>query len=35
VYSGSGYSVLQQLLIDATGTPFDTLMTDTVLGPHS
>ena len=33
MYSGGGYSVLQQLLIDATSTPFDRLMTDTVLAP--
>ena len=33
VYSGGGYSVLQQLLIDVTGTPFGQLMSDSVLAP--
>ncbi len=33
VYSGGGYSVLQQLLIDVTGTSFERLMADTVLTP--
>jgi CubicO group peptidase (beta-lactamase class C family) len=32
-YSGSHYAVLQQLLIDVTGTPFDELMAALVLGP--
>ena len=31
-YSGGGYSVVQQLLIDATGKPFSDLMYDLVLG---
>lgn len=32
-YSGSHYAVLQQLLTDVTGTPFDELMAALVLGP--
>ncbi len=32
-YSGGGYSVLQQLLIDVTGKPFPALMKELVLGP--
>jgi CubicO group peptidase (beta-lactamase class C family) len=31
-YSGGGYSVIQQLLIDVTGMPFPDLMQDLVLG---
>ncbi|MEU6206283.1 serine hydrolase domain-containing protein [Micromonospora musae] len=32
-YSGSHYSVLQQLMVDATGTPFEELMRALVLEP--
>ena len=32
-YSGGGYSILQQLLIDVGGTTFPTLMRDLVLAP--
>ncbi|GGO21029.1 serine hydrolase domain-containing protein [Micromonospora parathelypteridis] len=32
-YSGSHYSVLQQLMVDATGAPFDDLMQTLVLEP--
>ncbi|MEU7588411.1 serine hydrolase domain-containing protein [Micromonospora sp. NPDC049230] len=32
-YSGSHYAVLQQLLVDATGTPFEDLMRTLVLDP--
>ncbi|MEU4424392.1 serine hydrolase domain-containing protein [Actinoplanes sp. NPDC024001] len=32
-YSGSHYAVLEQLLTDVTGTPFDTLMAALVLDP--
>jgi CubicO group peptidase (beta-lactamase class C family) len=32
-YSGGGYCVLQQLLVDTTGTPFPQFMRDQVLGP--
>ena len=32
-YSGSHYAVLQQVLTDVTGTPFDTLMATLVLEP--
>ncbi len=32
-YSGSHYAVLQQLLVDVTGTPFDELMARLVLEP--
>ncbi len=32
-YSGGGYSVLQQLLIDVSGEPFPAFMQETVLGP--
>ena len=32
-YSGSHYAVLEQLLTDVTGTPFDTLMATLVLEP--
>jgi CubicO group peptidase (beta-lactamase class C family) len=32
-YSGGGYVVVQQLLEDVTGMPFDKLMQKTVLGP--
>ena len=32
-YSGGGYVIVQQLLEDVTGTPFATLMRDTVLVP--
>jgi len=32
-YSGGGYSVLQQLLIDVTGKTFPALMQEAVLGP--
>ncbi|SCG69050.1 CubicO group peptidase, beta-lactamase class C family [Micromonospora inositola] len=32
-YSGSHYSVLQQLMVDATGTPFEDLMQTLVLEP--
>jgi CubicO group peptidase (beta-lactamase class C family) len=32
-YSGGGYTVMQQLITDVTGQPFDSLMQETVLGP--
>ncbi len=32
-YSGGGYCVVQQLLMDVTGMPFPTLMQEQVLGP--
>ena len=32
-YSGGGYTVMQQLLIDVTGKPFPELLHDTVLAP--
>ena len=32
-YSGSGYAVLQQLLVDVSGKPFAAFMQDTVLAP--
>ena len=32
-YSGGGYEITQQLLLDVTGKSFPTLMRDTVLGP--
>ena len=32
-YSGGGTTVMQQLLVDVTGTPFPTLMRELVLGP--
>lgn len=32
-YSGGGYTVLQQLMIDATGKPFAEIMRETVLAP--
>ncbi|MCG5452230.1 serine hydrolase [Micromonospora hortensis] len=32
-YSGSHYSVLQQLMVDATGTPFEDLLRTLVLDP--
>jgi len=32
-YSGGGYTVMQQLLVDVTKKPFPKLMQDTVLGP--
>ena len=32
-YSGGGYTVVQQLMIDVTGKPFPRLMSDLVLGP--
>lgn len=32
-YSGGGYTVLQQLMADVTGTPFPELMRELVLGP--
>lgn len=32
-YSGGGYSVVQQAMIDRSGRPFDALLTDTVLKP--
>ena len=32
-YSGGGYTVMQQLLTDATGQPFPALLADLVLGP--
>jgi CubicO group peptidase (beta-lactamase class C family) len=32
-YSGGGYTVMQQLLIDVSGQPFDTFMASAVLGP--
>ena len=32
-YSGGGYTVMQQLLVDVTGQPFPSLLADTVLRP--
>ena len=32
-YSGGGYTVMQQLVIDVTGKPFPQYMTETVLAP--
>jgi CubicO group peptidase (beta-lactamase class C family) len=32
-YSGGGYTVMQKLTIDVTGTPFPRFMDETVLGP--
>ncbi len=32
-YSGGGYTVMQQLLLDVTGKPFPQFMQETVLGP--
>jgi len=32
-YSGGGYTVMQQMMIDVTGTPFPRYMQETVLGP--
>jgi len=32
-YSGGGFSVMQQLLVDVTGRPFPALMREAVLGP--
>lgn len=32
-YSGGGYSIVQQALIDRSGQPFDVLLHDTVLAP--
>ena len=32
-YSGGGYTVLQQLMIDVTGKPFPTLMREMILDP--
>jgi CubicO group peptidase (beta-lactamase class C family) len=32
-YSGGGYTIMQQLLIDVTGTPFPTLLQQQVFGP--
>jgi len=32
-YSGGGYTVMQQLLVDVTGEPFAALMQERVLGP--
>lgn len=32
-YSGGGYTVMQQLMLDVTGKPFPQLMQETVLGP--
>ena len=32
-YSGGGYTVVQQLLVDVTGKPFPALMSELVLGP--
>ncbi len=32
-YSGGGYTVMQQLLLDVTGQPFPALMQNSVLGP--
>jgi CubicO group peptidase (beta-lactamase class C family) len=32
-YSGGGYTVMQQLVVDVTGKPFPRLMQDMVLGP--
>ena len=32
-YSGGGYTIIQQLLIDVTDRPFAALLDETVLGP--
>jgi CubicO group peptidase (beta-lactamase class C family) len=32
-YSGGGFTIMQQLMIDVTGSPFARLMQETVLGP--
>jgi CubicO group peptidase (beta-lactamase class C family) len=32
-YSGGGFTVMQQMLVDVTGTPFPKFMQETVLGP--
>ena len=32
-YSGGGFTVMQQLLVDVTGVPFPQLLQETVLGP--
>jgi CubicO group peptidase (beta-lactamase class C family) len=32
-YSGGGYTVMQQMIIDVTGKPFPRFMEETVLGP--
>jgi CubicO group peptidase (beta-lactamase class C family) len=32
-YSGGGYTVMQQMMIDVTGTPFPRYMKESVLGP--
>ena len=32
-YSGGGFTVMQQLMVDVTGMPFPRLMQETVLGP--
>lgn len=32
-YSGGGFTIMQQLIIDVTGTPFPRFMQETVLGP--
>lgn len=32
-YSGGGFTILQQLLVDVSGTPFPTLLQQQVLGP--
>jgi CubicO group peptidase (beta-lactamase class C family) len=34
-YSGGGYSIAQQMMIDASGKPFPKLMDDLLLGPAS
>ena len=32
-YSGGGFTIMQQMMIDVTGTPFPLFMRETVLGP--
>jgi CubicO group peptidase (beta-lactamase class C family) len=32
-YSGGGFTIMQQMMIDVTGTPFPRFMQETVLGP--
>ena len=32
-YSGGGYTVMQQMIIDVTGQPFPRFMQEAVLGP--
>ena len=32
-YSGGGYTVMQQMVIDVTGKPFPQFMQEAVLGP--